>query len=249
MARSKRTFATIERLPSKRWQVHYTDPTGASATRRTPSPTRIDAEAYVVALRRRIDRDQWNATDEDPKEQITFGAYAARWLANRQVAGRPLKARTREHYQAILDAHLVPAFGSAAARRDQAQGRPRVVRGDAGRPADTAIARLLAAAHDLDVARSTRRCIDANPARIVGAGRAKRVHRIRPASVAELGVLTEAMPERLRLMVTLASWCALRFGEIVELRRGDIDLGAGGDPDPARGGAHEGRVLDHHTEV
>jgi integrase len=32
------------------------------------------------------------------------------------------------------------------------------------------------------------------------------------------------MPERLRLMVTLASWCALRFGENVELRRGDIDL-------------------------
>ena len=67
--------------------------------------------------------------------------------------------------------------------------------------------------------------IDANPCRIVGAGRAKRVHKIRPASVAELGVLTAAMPERLQLMVTLASWCALRFGEIVELRRGDIDLG------------------------
>jgi integrase len=66
--------------------------------------------------------------------------------------------------------------------------------------------------------------LEANPARIVGAGRAKRVYRIRPASVAELGVLTEAMPERLRLMVTLASWCALRFGEIVKLRRGDIDL-------------------------
>jgi integrase len=32
------------------------------------------------------------------------------------------------------------------------------------------------------------------------------------------------MPDRLQLMVTLASWCALRFGEIVELRRGDIDL-------------------------
>ena len=66
--------------------------------------------------------------------------------------------------------------------------------------------------------------IDANPCRIVGAGRAKRVHKIRPASVQELGVLTAAMPERLRLMVTLASWCALRFGETVELRRGDIDL-------------------------
>ena len=34
------------------------------------------------------------------------------------------------------------------------------------------------------------------------------------------------MPDRLQLMVTLASWCALRFGETVELRRGDIDLSA-----------------------
>ena len=66
--------------------------------------------------------------------------------------------------------------------------------------------------------------IDANPCRIVGAGRANRVHKIRPASVDELAMLTAEMPERLRLMVTLASWCALRFGETIELRRGDIDL-------------------------
>jgi integrase len=64
----------------------------------------------------------------------------------------------------------------------------------------------------------------ANPCRIVGASRAKRIHKIRPASVDELATLTNAMPERLRLMVTLASWCALRFGETVELRRGDVDL-------------------------
>lgn len=32
------------------------------------------------------------------------------------------------------------------------------------------------------------------------------------------------MPERLRLMVELAAWCALRFGEVAELRRGDVDL-------------------------
>jgi integrase len=32
------------------------------------------------------------------------------------------------------------------------------------------------------------------------------------------------MPDRLRLMVLLASWCALRFGETIELRRRDVDL-------------------------
>jgi hypothetical protein len=26
-------------------------------------------------------------------------------------------------------------------------------------------------------------------------------------------------------MIFLASWCALRFGELAELRRGDLDLG------------------------
>jgi integrase len=32
------------------------------------------------------------------------------------------------------------------------------------------------------------------------------------------------MPYHLQLMALLAAWCALRFGELVELRRGDIDL-------------------------
>ncbi len=36
--------------------------------------------------------------------------------------------------------------------------------------------------------------IDANPARIVGAARTKRVHQIRPASLPELEKLTAAMP-------------------------------------------------------
>lgn len=32
------------------------------------------------------------------------------------------------------------------------------------------------------------------------------------------------MPEQYRLMILLTSWCALRFGELSELRRGDLDL-------------------------
>jgi integrase len=52
------------------------------------------------------------------------------------------------------------------------------------------------------------------------------VHKVKPASVAELEALTNAMPERFRLMVTLAGWCALRFGETIELRRKDVDLSA-----------------------
>ena len=35
------------------------------------------------------------------------------------------------------------------------------------------------------------------------------------------------MPGRYRLMVLLAAWCALRFGELAELRRSDIDVAGG----------------------
>ncbi len=43
-----------------------------------------------------------------------------------------------------------------------------------------------------------------NPARIRGAGQAKRGHKVRPATLSELQTLTEAMPPPYRLMVQLA---------------------------------------------
>jgi integrase len=52
----------------------------------------------------------------------------------------------------------------------------------------------------------------------------KRAHKVRPASLQELEAIVEALPERYKLMALLAAWCAMRFGELAELRRGDIDL-------------------------
>ena len=69
--------------------------------------------------------------------------------------------------------------------------------------------------------------ITASPCRIRGAGQARTAKKIRPATLPELEVITEAMPPRLRLMVLLAAWCGLRFGELAELRRADVDLAHG----------------------
>ena len=64
----------------------------------------------------------------------------------------------------------------------------------------------------------------ANPCHIRGAGNVKRVHKVEPATLKELDVMTAAMPPRYRLMLLLAAWCAMRFGELTELRRKDIDV-------------------------
>ncbi len=219
MAR-RRSFANITRIASGRWQVKYTGPDGVRRYAPHTIARREDAETFVGVTRREIDRGRWSGDAPTP---TSFGVYAARWLANRQVSGRPIKARTREHYQNILDGYLVPEFG----HRQLSAIKPKDVRDWYER---TLADRPTMRSHAYSLLRTimssaiTEELIDANPARIVGAGRAERVHKIRPASVTELAELTAAMPERLRLMVTLASWCALRFGETVELRRGDIDL-------------------------
>lgn len=69
--------------------------------------------------------------------------------------------------------------------------------------------------------------ITANPCRLRGAGQSRRVKDIRPASLSELNELAIAMPERLRLIVLIAAWRGLRFGELVELRRKDVDAKEG----------------------
>ncbi|KAA1243244.1 site-specific integrase [Mycobacterium simiae] len=219
----KRSFGNIRALPSGRYQVRFTDPDGNYITAPKTFAARIDAEAWLTDRRREIDAKLWNPKAVAEPEKITFGAYASAWLAGRQVAGRPIKARTREHYQAILDDHVIETFGN----RQIASITPKHVR---EWYAATLTDRPTMRSHAYSLLRTIMgsavndELVEANPCRITGAGRARRVHKIRPASVEELAVLTGAMPDRLQLMVTLASWCALRFGETVELRRGDVDL-------------------------
>ncbi|MDO5741248.1 MAG: site-specific integrase, partial [Ornithinimicrobium sp.] len=44
---------------------------------------------------------------------------------------------------------------------------------------------------------------------------------------AELDVLVQEMPVNLEALVLLCAWCALRVGEVLELRRRDLDLNRG----------------------
>jgi len=69
--------------------------------------------------------------------------------------------------------------------------------------------------------------IDTNPCRVQGAGKGHRKHQIKVATLAELQAIVDAIPARYKAMVQIAAWCGLRFGELTELRRGDVDLKVG----------------------
>jgi len=125
----------------------------------------------------------------------------------------------------MLTAHLLPMFGE----RTLASITPQQVRSwhsDLLADAPSMRAQVYQLLRAIMASAVSDELIDSNPCRIRGAGQPRRRHTISVASVAELEAIEAAMPERLRLMVSLASWCSLRFGEIIELRRGDLVLAA-----------------------
>jgi integrase len=215
MAR-RRGFGALRKLPSGRWQASYVGPDTLRHAAPVTFETAEDAEGWLTDRRREIKNEDWRPPR--PRRPVTFGEYAERWLMN-----RTLKPRTRYHYRKLLDAKLLPTFKDVALKHMSAD----VIddwyyRFGDSTPTSRAHAYGLLRAILGDAVQ--RRLLDYNPCHIRGAGNVKRAKQIEPASLLQLEALTKAMPERYRLMVLLAAWCGLRFGELTELRRNDVDL-------------------------
>ena len=228
MARDRRSFGRVRRLPSGRYQAGYVGPDGKLHTAKSTFGARDDAESWLSERRKEIDRELWNpgaAKAAKRKPSVTFRAYSDRWLETRRVKGRPLRPRTKAHYRRLLELHILPSFGSKQVRSITPDMVDRWYE-------HTAVDTPTARAHCYSLLRAIfesactgrDRIIEINPCLVDGAGTTDRVIKPKPASVEQLGVLVANMPDHLQLMVMLASWCGLRFGELVELRRADIDV-------------------------
>ena len=224
--RNRRAFGRLRKLPSGRWQASYQGPD--TRVYRAPSTfaAKLDAEAWLTDRRREIDREMWSPPVDEPTlaaKRLTFGDYSESWLARRQVGGRPIKPRTKAHYRRILDAHLKPKFGTLPlASITSAEVRDWYAELLPDKP--TMRSHVYALMRTIMTTAAAEDVISTNPVKVRGAGVVKRTHKPKPATLAELDVIAEAMPERWRLMVPLSAWCALRFGETVELRRKDFEI-------------------------
>ncbi len=216
--RGGKPFGSLRQLPSKRWQARYFGPDGVRYSAPLTFDTKGDAETWLSTIRADISRGVWKPAGRTTGAPMTFGEYADTWLTERD-----LRPRTHDHYQRLVDRQIRPTFGAVAVKDITPES---VRRWHSTTAASTPTLR----AHAYAVLRTIMNTavsddvIPANPCRIRGAGQAKRARKIKPATLEELTVLVAAMPERYRLMTLLAAWTQLRFGELTELRRGDIDL-------------------------
>jgi integrase len=208
-------------LPSARHQARYTGPDGRSYRAPHTFDTHGDAETWLARMRSDISREVWQPPSARRAAPSTLAKYAEDWLLVRE-----LRPRTRAHYQALLDSRILPTLGDLEIKRLT----PPVIRSwyaDLGASTPTMRAHaygllrsvLATAVHD--------GLLPANPCHLRGAGSAKRARKIKPLSLEELTGLVQAMPDKYRAAVLISTWCSLRFGELTELRRKDLDLKAG----------------------
>lgn len=235
----RRGFGNIERLPSGRYRARYRDPRDRRHWINAPTTfqRKGEADAWIstqwtaVALGTWKDPEALAAIDAEAEraQARTVAVLAAEWLAQGAQAGtggRPWKPKTLAHYRSQVATHLE---GSALAtlpvskvtEADIRAWRDQVAPGRAGgrRNAEVMLSGILK--HAMRAGDIT-----ANPvAKIQGWGRDPHVKTgaLIIATPAQIETIRAHMPDRYRAMIDLAAWCALRFGEVTELRRSDID--------------------------
>ncbi len=217
--RGRRKFGRIRQFNSGRWQASYTGPDGNVYIAPKTFDAKVDAEAWLTDRRREIDRELWSpSSGQEERPGAPFGEYAEGWIQMRSI-----KDRTREHYRKLLDNHILPTFEDV----DLREVNPAAVR---RWYATTAVGTPTMRAHAYSLLRAIMQTaiaddlVDSNPCRITGASSSRRVHKIRPATLDQLETIAGAMPDPYQAFVLMAAWLAMRYGELTELRRQDIDL-------------------------
>src|SRR5215467_10923410 len=198
MMAAKRRFGRVRRLPSGRWQARYKGPDGIDRPAPNTFATKTGAERWLSLTEAEIVRDDWI----DPGAgRVPFIRYAQSWVAERPN----LRPKTLQLYKGLVRLHMTPALASLTV---QEITEPRVRRWRKGLldkgVGEVTVAkayRLLKAILNTAVDDGM---IRRNPCRLKGAGQ-------------------EKSPER-RVLILLAVFCSLRWGELAALRLRHIDL-------------------------
>ena len=224
---ARRDFGKLRKLPSGRYQASYVGPDSVRHNAPDTFQTKTDAGAWLAARRTEISREVWAEPAAAVRRSAapTFGEYADRIVAQRVAGG--LSANTASKYRGLLNGHLRPTFGpvrvdaiTVAMVNDWHAAYGRRLGGTRANAY-----RLLASVMRAAIDEGWR---EGSPCRVRGgAADPRRAVDAEPASPEQVEQLAAAMRPSWRMLVMLGAYCSLRFGELAELRRRDVELANG----------------------
>jgi integrase len=214
--RKTRSFGTIRKLPSGRWQARYRGPDGLLRSAPHTFGSKADASKWLTLTEAELLGNRW--TDPDAG-RVPFSEYATTWLNERPG----LRPKTIQLYRYLLRAHLQGEFGprtiASIIEADVRRWRADLLSAGVSQVTAAKAYRLLKSILATAVEDGL---IPRNPCRVKGASVEKSPER--PVlTVAQVYALADAVGSRYRALILLACFCGLRWGELAGLQRGDID--------------------------
>lgn len=223
----RRGFGELERrtgATGPSYRARYAMPDGSRHSRNFR--TKMDAEQWLASERSLIDRDEWTppkhrrvaeARREREQAMSTVGSYAQRYIAE-----RGLRPATMRGYRALLDSRILPYFG-AMPLRDVTLSEIKSWRRTLDPRTESSNAAAYRLLRSILQAAQEEEMIDRVPPKIRGASSAPVRQVVIPATFDEITTIVNEMPDRLKLFIVLAAFVGLREGELMELRRSDVD--------------------------
>ncbi len=219
----RNTWGAIRRLPSKRYQASYTSPEGQRVTAPRTFELKREAEAWLTAERAKVDAGTWSANASKAYTD-TLAEYAATWIdSRRNKKGEPLRIRTRAEYQRLLAGPL----GSLTSKKLAAITADVVKlweREQAKSGTTTQTARAYSLLKSIMASAVEDKRIVTNPCNIRGLASAVTGKEVKPPTDLELDLIEQAISEKYKAAVAIAAWGPLRYGELTELRRKDVEV-------------------------
>ncbi|MEV4105535.1 site-specific integrase [Nonomuraea sp. NPDC049649] len=217
---SKRRFGRIRKLPSGRFQARYPGPDGVDRTAPNTFATKKEAEIWLTKKEAELLAGDWLNPDLG---KVSFKEYGATWIEERPG----LRPKTVQLYEGLYRIHLVPTFGNCPMSEIKTalirKWRKERLDGGVGAVTVAKAYRLLKAIFNTAVEDGL---IKANPCTIKKAGKEESPER--PVlTMKEVFTLADAIEPRFRMLILLATFGSLRWGELAALLRKNVDVEAG----------------------
>jgi integrase len=225
------SFGMVRKLPSGRFQASYVAPNGQRRTAPGTFKSRSDADAYLAGIRVEMAKGSWRPSEVELMREgrgtkaITFGEYALKWMETRtDQKGKLLAPSTLSNYRAYLRRPLAelaerPLVAITAEDVRTWHAEMKATGKDAyTRKAYDFMKSVFKTAIEEDGLR------EASPCMVRGGGGKSKSADVVPPSLEQLIIIADSVQPRFRMMVLMSAWGALRWGEVTELRRKDLEI-------------------------
>lgn len=221
---TRRSWGTLRTMRSGRVQASYLQTDGRRYYAPHTFTTKMDAEGWLANERKLIEIDEWTPPEArqaaNVAKSITVRDYAEKWLLERDLA-----PKTRHLYRELLDGRILPELGDVMMRAvTPADIRAWWVTLNAERATPTRNTHAYQLLKTIFNTARDDKLVAENPCQIRSAAKPPKPRDVQALTTVELDKVAEAFPERYRVAVYVAAWCGVRFGELSELRRKDVQV-------------------------